>query len=101
LTAECAGDGAPSGGSGFWYANPRDVGGQPTDALEVMMSRRRFARIVTFPYLSPVHTWYEEGSTMTFEDILAHVIEVLQREGRISSRSSNGGSTSMTGTSTT
>lgn len=38
---------------------------------------------------------------MTFEDILAHVIEVLQREGRISSRSSNGGSTSMTGTSTT
>src|SRR5919108_1209724 len=30
--------------------------------------------------------WYEEGSTMTFEEILAHVIEVLQREGRVSYR---------------
>src|SRR5215471_9636418 len=30
--------------------------------------------------------WYEEGSPMTFEEILAHVIEVLQREGRISYR---------------
>src|SRR5712691_6393217 len=30
--------------------------------------------------------WYEEGSTMTFEELLAHVIEVLQREGRISYR---------------
>src|SRR6266511_6301918 len=30
--------------------------------------------------------WYEEGSTMTFAEILAHVIEVLQREGRISYR---------------
>src|SRR5258706_8937600 len=30
--------------------------------------------------------WYEEGSTMTFEEILAQVIAVLQREGRISYR---------------
>src|SRR5215471_5020490 len=30
--------------------------------------------------------WYEEESTMTFEEILIHVIEVLQREGRISYR---------------
>src|SRR5262249_30822074 len=30
--------------------------------------------------------WYEEGSPMTFEELLAHVIEVLQREGRISYR---------------
>src|ERR671937_754369 len=30
--------------------------------------------------------WYEEGSTMTFDEILAHVIAVLQREGRISYR---------------
>src|SRR5262245_17039746 len=30
--------------------------------------------------------WYEEGSTMIFEELLAHVIEVLQREGRISYR---------------
>src|SRR5262245_22377203 len=30
--------------------------------------------------------WYEEGSTMTFEELLAQVIKVLQREGRISYR---------------
>src|SRR5262247_2699917 len=30
--------------------------------------------------------WYEEGSTMTFEELLARVIEVLQHEGRISYR---------------
>src|ERR671923_2867498 len=30
--------------------------------------------------------WYEEGSTMTFEELLAHVIAVLQHEGRISYR---------------
>src|SRR5262245_7628214 len=30
--------------------------------------------------------WYAEGSTMTFEELLAHVIEVLQRERRISYR---------------
>src|SRR5262245_21366720 len=30
--------------------------------------------------------WYAEGSTMTFEEILAQVIEVLQREGRVSYR---------------
>src|ERR671922_602660 len=30
--------------------------------------------------------WYEEGSPMTFDEILAHVIAVLQREGRVSYR---------------
>src|SRR5215467_10464196 len=78
--------------------------------------RRRFTRTVAFPYFLYQHVkwcsndsrmgarqlgeicqylddfdhwrgrWYEEGSPMTFEELLAHVIEVLQREGRISYR---------------
>ena len=38
---------------------------------------------------------------MTFEELLARVIEVLQREGRISYRAPSGASTWMTRTSTT
>ena len=51
------------------------------------MVRRRSARAVAFPHLFFTSTYgYEEGTTMTFEEILAQVIAVLQREGRVPDR---------------
>src|SRR5262249_28502683 len=49
--------------------------------------RRRSAMTVVFPYLFlPAREMVRGGSTMTFEEILAQVVKVLQREGRISYR---------------